>query len=166
MMKAPIPDNEDDRLHALRQLLILDTPPEERFDRIASFAAQEFDVPIALITLVDAERQWFKAGVGIDLCETSRDVSFCGHAIMSNATMVVTDATKDQRFNDNPFVLEQPQVRFYAGAPLTLPSGQNVGTLCLIDSTPREMDTISLAILASLRDLVVEELVQQEGATA
>ncbi|MNR78011.1 GAF domain protein [compost metagenome] len=166
MMKAPIPDNEDDRLHALRQLLILDTPPEERFDRIASFAAQEFEVPIALITLVDAERQWFKAGVGIDLCETSRDVSFCGHAIMSNATMVVPDATKDQRFSDNPFVLEQPQVRFYAGAPLTLPSGQNVGTLCLIDSTPREIDTIGLAILASLRDLVVEELVNQEGKAA
>lgn len=161
MIKAPIPDNEDDRLHALRQLLILDTPPEERFDRIVSFAAQEFDVPIALITLVDAERQWFKAGVGIDICETSRDVSFCGHAIMSNDTMVIADATQDHRFSDNPFVLEAPQVRFYAGAPLTLPSGQNVGTLCLIDSTPRTMDAVGLAILASLRDLAVEELSNQ-----
>ena len=83
MMTAPIPVNEDDRLHALRQLLILDTPPEERFDRVVSFASQEFDVPIALITLVDAERQWFKASIGLDVCETSRDISFCGHAILT-----------------------------------------------------------------------------------
>jgi GAF domain-containing protein len=166
MIKAPIPDNEDDRLHALRQLLILDTPPEERFDRIVSFAAQEFDVPIALITLVDAERQWFKAGVGIDICETTRDVSFCGHAIMSNDTMVVADATQDHRFSDNPFVLDEPRVRFYAGAPLTLPSGQNVGTLCLIDSAPRTMDAVGLAILASLRDLAVEELSNQSRESA
>lgn len=161
MMKAPIPTDEDDRLQALRQLLILDTPPEERFDRIVSFAAQEFEVPIALITLIDAERQWFKAGIGLDVCETSRDVSFCGHAIMSNDTMVVSDATKDLRFNDNPLVLGQPRIRFYAGAPLTLPSGQNVGTICLIDSTPRTMDSVGLAILASLRDLTVEELGNQ-----
>lgn len=162
MMEAPIPANEDDRLHALRQLLILDTPPEERFDRIVSFASQEFDMPMALITLVDADRQWFKASVGLNVCETARDVSFCGHAIMSDETMVVADATKDQRFFDNPFVIAEPHVRFYVGAPLTLPSGQNVGTLCLIDSSPRDMDPVDLAILSSLRDLVVEELINQE----
>ncbi|RQO38772.1 histidine kinase [Herminiimonas sp. KBW02] len=161
MIKAPIPDDEDDRLYALRQLLILDTPPEERFNRIVSFAAHEFDVPIVLITLLDTERQWFKASVGLDVCETARDVSFCGHAIMSNDTMVVADATKDARFSDNPFVLEDPQVRFYAGAPLTLASGQNVGTLCLIDNAPRTMDAVGLAILAALRDLAVEELTNQ-----
>jgi GAF domain-containing protein len=158
MMTAPIPANEEGRLHALRQLLILDTPPEERFDRIVSFASQEFDVPIALITFVDAERQWFKAGIG-------RDVSFCGHAIMANETMVVVDATQDSRFSDNPLVIGQPSIRFYAGAPLQLPSGENVGTLCLIDRTARTLDKVDLAILASLRDLVVEELVQQ-NATA
>lgn len=162
MMEAPIPANEDDRLHALRQLLILDTPPEERFDRIVSFASQEFDMPMALITLVDADRQWFKASVGLNVCETARGVSFCGHAIMSDETMVVADATKDQRFFDNPFVTAEPHVRFYVGAPLTLPSGQNVGTLCLIDSSPRDMDPVDLAILSSLRDLVVEELINQE----
>ena len=164
-MTPPIPVNEEGRLHALRQLLILDTPPEERFDRIVSFASQEFDVPIALITFVDAERQWFKAGIGLDVCETSRDVSFCGHAIMANETMVVVDATQDSRFSDNPLVIGQPSIRFYAGAPLQLPSGENVGTLCLIDRTARTLDKVDLAILASLRDLVVEELVQQ-NATA
>ena len=164
-MTAPIPVNEDDRLHALRQLLILDTPPEERFDRVVSFASQEFDVPIALITLVDAERQWFKASIGLDVCETSRDISFCGHAILTDDTMVVADASQDPRFSDNPLVTGQPLIRFYAGAPLKLPSGENIGTICLIDRTPRTLDKVDLAILASLRDLVVEELIQQ-NATA
>jgi GAF domain-containing protein len=163
MMEAPIPANEDDRLHALRQLLILDTPPEERFDRIVTFAAQEFDMPMTIITLIDANRQWFKASLGMgSVCETSRGVSFCGHAILSNDIMVVTDATKDQRFFDNPFVIGEPHVRFYIGAPLTLPSGQNVGTLCMIDTAPHDMDAVGLAILSSLRDLVVEELINQE----
>lgn len=163
MMNAPIPVNEDDRLQALRQLLILDTPPEERFDRIVSFAAQEFEVPIALITMVDAERQWFKASIGLDVCETSRDISFCGHAILADDTMVVADARQDPRFSDNPLVTGQPLIRFYAGAPLQLPSGENIGTICLIDHTPRTLDKVDLAILASLRDLVVEELVQQNA---
>ncbi|GGI21648.1 GAF domain-containing protein [Oxalicibacterium faecigallinarum] len=162
MIKAPIPPNEEDRLHALRQLLILDTPPEERFDRIVQFAAQEFDVPITLISLIDAERQWFKARVGLDVCETNREISFCGHAIMENDIMVINDATKDERFHDNPVVTGAPHVRFYAGAPLQLPAGQNIGTLCLIDSVPRDMDSVALAILGSLRDLVVEELVNRD----
>lgn len=161
MIEAPIPADEDDRLHALRQLLILDTPPEERFDRIVMFASQEFDMPMVLISLVDADRQWFKASVGVNVCETARGVSFCGHAILSDETMVVTDATQDQRFFDNPIVSGESHVRFYAGAPLTLPSGTNVGTLCLLDSSPRDMDATGLAILSSLRDLVVEELISQ-----
>lgn len=165
-MKAPIPADEQDRLHALRQLLILDTPQEERFDRIVSFAAQEFDVPIALITLIDTNRQWFKASVGLDVCETTRDISFCGHAIMSDEPMVITDATKDPRFCDNPLVINEPQIRFYVGAPLKLSSGQNVGTLCLIDRCPRDMDDVELAILSSLRDLVVEELTKQETVSS
>lgn len=165
MIEAPIPADDNDRLQALRQLLILDTPPEERFDRIVTFAAEEFEMPMVLITLVDEKRQWFKASVGLNVCETSRDISFCGHAILADETMVVPDATKDQRFFDNPFVIKEPHVRFYVGAPLKLPSGQNIGTLCMIDSVPREIDAIELAILSSLRDLVVEELSNQASSS-
>lgn len=160
MTPAPIPDNEDDRLQALRALLILDTPPEERFDRIVAFAAEEFGVSAARVSLVDSERQWFKAAFDDAPTEAPRDTSFCGHAILQNAPMVVPDAMQDPRFADNPAVTGDPHVRFYAGAPLTLPTGQNVGTLCIFDSAPKEMDRIGLAILSSLRDLVVEELVR------
>jgi GAF domain-containing protein len=158
MITAPTPANEDDRLSALRQLLILDTPPEERFDRIAAFAADEFDVPIAVVSLVDSDRTWFKSHCGLDACEAPRDISFCGHAILSDEPLIVPDALLDQRFADNPHVAQEPHVRFYAGACLKLPSGQNVGTLCLFDFKPREMDRVALAILGTLRDLVVEQL--------
>lgn len=165
MMNAPRPGNEVERLHALRALLLLDTPPEERFDRIAAFAASEFNVPMAMVSLVDENRQWFKAQVGLPFCETSRDLSFCGHAIMAPATMVVPDASLDPRFEDNPLVVGEPHVRFYAGAPLRLPAGEIVGTLCIMDTQPREMDRIDLAILGALRALVVEELQRREAAT-
>ncbi len=164
MMKAPRPGNEVERLHALRGLLLLDTPPEERFDRIAAFAASEFNVPMALVSLVDANRQWFKAQVGLSICETERDLSFCGHVILSPATMVVSDTLGDPRFADNPLVTGEPHVRFYAGAPLCLPSGHAVGTLCIMDTKPRQMDRIDLAILGALRALVVEELQRRESA--
>ena len=165
MITAPTPANEDDRLSALRQLLILDTPPEERFDRIAAFAADEFDVPIAVVSLVDADRTWFKSHCGLDVCEAPRDISFCGHAIMSDEPFIVPDAALDARFADNPHVTQEPHIRFYAGACLTLPSGQNVGTLCLFDFKPREMDRVSLAILSTLRDLVVEQLLSNSAHT-
>ena len=160
MTPAPIPSDEDDRLQALRALLILDTPPEERFDRIVAFAAEEFEVSSARVSLVDAERQWFKAASDEARGDAPRETSFCGHAILKNTPMVVEDATHDPRFADNPSVTGPPHVRFYAGAPLTLPTGQNVGTLCIFDEHPKEMDPIGLAILTSLRDLVVEELVR------
>ncbi len=162
MTPAPIPANEDDRLQALRALLILDTPPEERFDRIVAFAAEEFDVSSARVSLVDADRQWFKAAHGEPQGESPRATSFCGHAILENAPMVVQDASLDPRFADNPIVTGPPHIRFYVGAPLTLPSGQNVGTLCIFDSQPKAMDPVGLAILCALRDLVVEELVRRE----
>ncbi len=165
MMKAPKPGNEVERLHALWALLLLDTPPEERFDRIAEFAASEFDVPMALVTLVDENRQWFKARVGLAVCETERDVSFCGHAIMAPATMVVPDARRDPRFADNPLVTGEPHVCFYAGAPLSLPTGEIVGTLCIMDTQPREMDRTDLSILGALRALVLEELQRREVAS-
>jgi GAF domain-containing protein len=160
MLAAPIPTDDRERLQALRALLILDTPPEERFDRVARFAADEFDVPMAFVSLVDEKRQWFKARVGLDTCETDRERSFCGHAILKPEFFVVEDTHADERFADNPLVTGEPHLRFYAGAPLQLPGGERVGTLCLADRRPRTLDAVDLAILGSLRDLVVEELVQ------
>jgi GAF domain-containing protein len=163
-MQAPaLPDNEAERLAALYALLILDTPPEQRFDKIVGFAASEFDVPIALISLIDRERQWFKASIGLDVCETGRDISFCGHAILARDIMVVPDALEDPRFADNPLVTGEPGILFYAGAPLVLPSGAALGTLCLIDRRPRTLDAMELGILATLRDLAVLELGRAEG---
>lgn len=164
MIAAPIPPDDAARLQALRALLVLDTPPEERFDRIVRFAAEEFDVPIALVSLVDQDRQWFKAKVGLDACETSRDASFCGHAIVQDAVLVVEDALQDERFADNPLVTGPPHIRFYAGAPLQLPGGQRIGTLCLLDRQPRTLAALDLSILGGLRQLVVEALCGQEAA--
>ncbi|RZI80876.1 MAG: GAF domain-containing protein [Rubrivivax sp.] len=158
MKAAPIPADDFQRLQALRELLILDTPPEERFDRIVAFAASEFDVPIALISLVDEHRQWFKAKVGLQVCETARDISFCGHALETSDIFVVEDALTDDRFSDNPLVTGDPFVRFYAGAPLVLPSGHVAGTLCLIDQKPRRLDALDLSILSALRDLALDEI--------
>lgn len=164
MIAAPIPADDERRLKALRDILILDTPPEERFDRVVRFAADEFDMPIVLVSLVDARRQWFKARVGLNACETERETSFCGHAILHSDILVVEDALDDDRFHDNPLVVGEPHVRFYAGAPLQLPGGEIVGTLCLVDHQPRILDAVDRAILGSLRDLVVSELVSQEAA--
>ena len=163
MIPAPIPTDDERRLRALREMLILDTPPEERFDRVVQFAAEEFDMPIVLVSLVDASRQWFKARVGLEVCESARESSFCGHAIMQPEILVVENALEDVRFHDNPSVVGAPDVRFYAGAPLQLPGGEIVGTLCMIDRQPRTLDAIDLAIFGSLRELVVSELVAQEA---
>lgn len=158
MTPAPVLANDAERLRVLRELLILDTPPEERFDRIVGFAAEEFDMPIALLSLVDEQRQWFKARVGLDACETSREISFCGHAILQSELFEVLDAALDPRFADNPLVTGAPFIRFYIGAPLALPGGATIGTLCLIDTKPRHFDMLDRAILGTLRDLVVAEL--------
>lgn len=158
MLAAPIPPYDKERVAALRQMLILDTPPEERFDKVVQFAAQEFDVPIALISLLDENRQWFKASVGVDICETGRDISFCGHVILQPDLFVINDARSDERFADNPLVTTPPHVIFYAGAPLRMPSGFVIGTLCIIDHEPRTLDATEMAIFTSLRDLLLEEL--------
>lgn len=158
MIIAPKPENEEKRLQALRDLLILDTSTEERFDRITRFAKFEFDVPIVVISLIDEDRQWFKSIVGLDVCSTSRDIAFCSHAILQENIMVVEDATQDERFFDNPLVLSEPHIRFYAGAPLTLPTGEQLGTLCLIDQKPNTLDEVDLSILSTLRKMVVAEL--------
>jgi GAF domain-containing protein len=161
MLAPPISADEPQRLDALRRLLLLDTPPEQRFDKLVAFAASEFGVPIALFSLIDSERQWFKSRIGMTACETSREVSFCGHAILQPALFIVPDALLDPRFADNPLVTGAPHVRFYAGAPLVLASGEAIGTLCLIDTAPRTLDEIDQAMLGSLRDLLREEVLAQ-----
>jgi len=118
-------------------------------------------MPIALISLIDERRQWFKARVGLDVCETSREISFCGHAIVQSELFEVLDAALDPRFADNPLVTGAPFIRFYIGAPLALPGGATVGTLCLIDTKPRHFDMLDRSILGTLRDLVVAELTGQ-----
>lgn len=163
MITPPMPDNEADRLALLYELLLLDTPPERRLDKIVEFASSEFKVPVCLISLVDSDRQWFKARVGIDACETPRDMSFCGHALGSSELLVVPDALLDARFHDNPLVSGGPQIRFYAGAPLMCRDGLVIGTLCLIDTVPRVLDPVEQAILESLRDLAVIELMAPQA---
>jgi GAF domain-containing protein len=166
LIPAPIPINEAQRLSALRSLLVLDTPPEERFDRITRFATSEFSVPVALVSLVDENRQWFKARAGLDACETARDISFCGHAIEEPGVLVIEDTLKDPRFADNPLVTGDPFIRFYAGAPLILPDSRlAVGTLCLIDTEPRLFSRLDQSILCALRDVVVEELLRQAAGS-
>lgn len=158
MTPAPIPANESERLRELHELLLLDTPPEERFDRVVRFAADQLDMPIALVSLVDEHRQWFKARIGLNVPETGRDISFCGHAILTPELFVVEDARLDPRFADNPLVIGAPHVRFYAGAPLRGPGGHAIGTLCVIDTVPRALSALERSILEALRGLVNEAL--------
>ncbi len=138
-MSATTPQHEVTRLKVLWQYDVLDTVPEEVFDDLTELAARICEAPIALISLVDEDRQWFKSKVGITMKETSRDVSFCSHAIRQQGLFIVADATKDARFSQNPLVTSDPKIRFYAGAPLITPDGHALGTLCVIDKVPREL---------------------------
>ena len=157
-MKIPErPPEEGQRLSALETLQLLDTPPEERFDRVTRLAAQLFDVPIALVSLVDKDRQWFKSCYGLGVKETARDISFCGHAILGADIFVVENALEDNRFTDNPLVTGHPNIRFYAGAPLEDRVGNRLGTLCLIDTRPRAFSTENRQNLRDLADLVERE---------
>ncbi len=162
MRAPPIPDDEAERLEALRRLKVLDTPAEERFDRLTRLAKALFDVPIALVSLVDGERQWFKSRQGLAACETPRDVSFCGHAILGPEILHVANALEDSRFAANPLVTGVPNIRFYAGAPLATADGHRVGTLCIIDDRERELTPDELTRLRDLADCVEEELGKAE----
>jgi phosphoribosyl 1,2-cyclic phosphodiesterase/DNA-binding response OmpR family regulator len=154
---APLPPNEDERLRALQESGLLDTAAEERFDRLTRITAALFDVPVALVTLVDRERQWFKSRTGIDAIETPRESAFCAHAILGDDVLQVPDALEDDRFADNPLVTSEPRVRFYAGAPLTLKNGTHAGTLCVIDHRARNLDDGQLQLLRDLAKLVEHE---------
>lgn len=158
MQAAPTPSNETERLRALKALSLLDTPAEERFDRVVRFAAEQLDMPIALVSLIDRDRQWFKARFGLDATQTGRDISFCGHAILQDDLFIVEDAQQDARFADNPLVTGDPHVRFYAGAPLSAEGGERIGTLCLIDRVPRTLGAVERAVLEALRTLVNEAI--------
>ncbi|EJN17434.1 GGDEF domain-containing protein [Pseudomonas sp. GM80] len=162
------PANEAARIQVLHGLDLLDSAPEERFDRLTRLAKRLFNVPIALVTLVtlvDKDRQWFKSCVGLDATETSRDVSFCGHAILQNDLLLVPDAREDVRFHDNPLVTGEPNIRFYAGYPLTVPNGNKMGTLCLIDTKPRELDDEERALLRDLAEMAEQELTAVQMAS-
>jgi len=138
-MAAPLSRKEKIRLKVLWQYDVLDTVPEEVFDDLTELAARICEAPIALISLVDEDRQWFKSKVGLTTTETSRDVSFCARAIQQEGLFIIPDATKDRRFAHNPLVTSDPKIRFYAGAPLVTPDGHALGTLCVIDKVPREL---------------------------
>lgn len=157
-LAAPPAPDEDQRVAALHRLNILDTPADPRFDRLAELARAATNTPIALVTLVDTDRQWFKAHLGFDATETHRDESMCAHAILGDDVMQVTEALDDPRFADNPAVVGPAHVRFYAGAPLRLRDGSAVGALCVADRRPRVLNDEQLSELRRLAALVVDEL--------
>jgi len=158
MQKPDIPINESDRQAALDRYQIVDTLPEQVYDDLTKLAADICGTPIALISLIDRNRQWFKSRVGLDATETPREISFCGHAVLENALLYVPDATKDPRFADNPLVINEPSIRFYVGVPLTTPDRYTLGTLCVIDRQPRELTAQQISQLECLSRLVISQL--------
>jgi PAS domain S-box-containing protein len=158
-MIPPLPTgDEKQRLDALHLYDVLDTPPEPALDDLTALAAQICGAPIALISLVDEQRQWFKSRTGLDVPETSRDISFCGHAIHQHDLFTVTDAARDERFADNPLVTGEPRIRFYAGSPLVTPSGHAIGSLCVLDRVPRQLDPAQEQALRVLGRQVIAQL--------
>ena len=157
--------SESDRLAALRRYRILDTQPERAFDDLALLASQICGTPMALITLIDENRQWFKARVGIAVGETPRSISFCARAIEQPGLFAIFDALEDQRFSDNPLVLSEPYVRFYAGAPLITPDGHALGTLCVADRVPRHLTADQVDALLALKRQVEMQLELRRNLT-
>ena len=155
---ALAPGNEIKRIEALRRYHILDTESEAAFDDFAKLASFICGTPMATVTLVDSDRQWFKAKLGINQAETPRDQSFCTHTILSNEVMVIEDASIDRRFFDSPLVTGDPNIRFYAGAPMISPDGHALGSLCAIDSEPGTLDPERRAMLETLARRVVEQM--------
>ncbi|CAH0145563.1 sensor domain-containing diguanylate cyclase [Pseudomonas brassicacearum] len=165
MLAPRKPDDEAARLKSLHSLKLLDTAPEERFDRLTRLARRLFDVPIALVSLVDANRQWFKSSAGLDASETPREISFCGHAILQDQILEICDAQQDERFHDNPLVTDKPGIRFYAGHPLGLEDGSKLGTLCLLDTKPRKLNDEERELLRDLARMAEQEMVAVQMAS-
>jgi PAS domain S-box-containing protein len=157
-MSVPLPPDEDARLAALHQYAILDTAPEGAFDDLTHLAASICKMPIALIGLVDAERQWFKSRVGVDAPEVPREIAFCAHTILQPDVLIVPDLQSDKRFATNPLVTDDPHARFYAGVPLTTPAGQALGTLCVIDRVPRDLSAGQVEALRALSRQIMAQL--------
>lgn len=164
MKKPDTSPDEPLRLQALRSLNLVDSPPEDRFDRLTRMAIRIFSVPIALVSLVDDDRLWLKSCMGPSFSEAPRDTSFCGHAILGSETFVIHDATKDERFADNPAVLNEPNVRFYAGCPLHV-RGRKIGTLCIVDREPRSFSKEDSRLLMDLASMMEVELTAVQLAT-
>lgn len=165
MIKPELPANEAERLHALRSLQLLDSSHEERFDRVTRMAKRMFGVEISLVSIIDEDRQWFKSKQGLGASETPRDVSFCGHAINEDGLFIIPNAIEDERFADNPLVTGAPNIRFYAGYPLKLRQGINLGTLCLIDSKPQHLDEEEQQLLKDLGSMIEQEIRSIQLAT-
>lgn len=166
-MKAPeIPPNEAERQQSLDRLNLVDTAIEERFERVTRLASRLIGVPIAAITLVDGGRQWFKSITGLATSETPREISFCGHTILGDQPFVVEDASKDDRFHDNPLVAGDPNIRFYAGMPVHAPDGQRIGALCVIDRKPRQLTESQMEDLKDLAAMVEVEIKSSQLAVA
>jgi GAF domain-containing protein len=158
VMQPTIPLQEADRMAAVNATGLLDTPPEERFDRITREAQERFDVPVAYVCVVDQDRQWFKSKQGLEADETSREVAFCAHAINEEDALVVPDSSLDPRFSLNALATGPENVRFYAGVPLRSPEGQAVGTMCIVDHEPREMSEEDMEVLKGMAKEVEGEI--------
>ena len=154
-MKAPLPENETERLAALRGYQILDTQPDAEFDLLTALASQICATPIAMMSLVDKDRQWFKSKIGVSISETRRDIAFCAHAILQRDVMEVDDASADKRFADNPLVTSSPHIRFYAGAPLVTKEGCALGVMCVLDRKPRKLSNEQRTWLSMLSQLAM-----------
>jgi GAF domain-containing protein len=162
----PVPPNEQGRLTRLKRYSVLDTARDPTFDRFVFTAAQLFRVPIAMITLVDEDRQWFKARVGIAVAETPREIAFCNQTITSDDLLVIEDTTLDSRFAADPLVRGAPFIRFYAGAPLITPDRQRIGTICILDRQPRTLLSNQIFQLQQLASSVVQQLELQTPTSA
>jgi diguanylate cyclase (GGDEF)-like protein len=165
MIKPHIPENEAERIHALRTLCVLDAAHEERFERVTRMAKKMFGVSISLVSLIDEDRQWFKSNQGLDSTETPRDISLCGHALYHKGLFIIPDTTKDTRFFDNPLVTGHPNIRFYAGYALKIREGVRFGTLCIMDQEPKIMDEEDQQLLEDLGAMIEQEIKSIQLAT-